>query len=180
MAPLLSNLLVVVKSLVNTALLLAATLILGLSPLGFLTVPGLGKAITVMHIPVILAATLVSPVAAGVVGAAFGLLAGLKYQVPPLIYHVVARVLAGLVGGLTFQAISRAADEGSKVTKASLATAVTTTAANTIFMSAAFFLLQLADPAELFSVAFVHGVIELTIALIITTPVTIALKARNP
>ena len=60
MAPLLSNLLVVVKSLVNTALLLAATLILGLSPLGFLTVPGLGKAITVMHIPVILAATLVS------------------------------------------------------------------------------------------------------------------------
>ena len=180
MAHLLSNSRGVVKSLVNTALLLAATFILGLSPLGFLTVPGLGQAITVMHIPVILAATLVSPLAAGVVGAAFGLLAGLKYQVPPLIYHVVTRTLAGLVGGLTFQAISRTADEGSKVTKASVATAITTTAANTLFMSAAIFALHLADPAELFSIAFVHGVIEMTIALIITTPLTIALKARTP
>ena len=168
------------KSLVNTALLLAATLILGLSPLGFLTVPGSGKAITVMHVPVILAATLVSPLAAGLVGATFGLLAGLKFQAPPLIYHVVTRALAGIVGGLTFQAISRTAEEGSKVTKASLATAVTTTVANTLFMSAAIFILHLADPAELFSVAYVHGVIELTIAVVITTPVTIALKARTP
>lgn len=168
----------VVQSLVTTALLIAATLILGLSPLGFFSVPGLGQAITVMHIPVILAATLVSPLSAGVVGAVFGVIAGFRYDVPPMIFHVMARALAGLVGGVTFQAICEKAEEGSRVTKATIATAVTTTFANTFFMCLAALFLHLAIPGELLSIAFVHGVFEVAMALVITTPITIALKSR--
>jgi ECF transporter, substrate-specific component len=169
-----------VQSVVRTLLLVAATVLLGLSPIGFVTVPGLGGAITFLHLPMILAATLESPLAAGLVGATFGLVAGWVFPVPPLLYHVGARTLAGLTAGITFQAISSAASEGSKLTIASAVTAIVATCSNTLFMCIAMLMLNLAEPGTLFSVALVHGAIELAAALIVTTPLTIALKGKSP
>ena len=87
------------------AVLLAVLLVLGLSPLGFIKMQGLGGAITLLHVPMILAATLEGPFAAAVVGGVFGLIAGLKFPVPGMAlgFHVIARVLAGLAAALTFQ-----------------------------------------------------------------------------
>ena len=158
---------------------MAATLVLGLSPLGFVTVPGLGGAITFLHLPMILAATLESPLAAGIVGGVFGVIAGYKFGSPPFAFHVGARVAAGLTAGIVFQAIASTANEGSKVTIASAATAVAASVSNTLYMCLTTLLLGLAQFGELFSVAFVHGAIELAVALIITTPLTIALRGRS-
>ena len=157
-----------------------ATIILGLSPLGFVTVPGFGGAITFLHLPMILAATLESPLAAALVGACFGIIAGLKYPNPPLLFHVIARVAAGITAGITFQTIAHSASEGSKITVASAVTAVVAAASNTLYMCLAVLLLNMAQLEELFSVAVVHGAIEIAVALIITTPLTIILRGKTP
>ena len=158
---------------------MAATVVLGLSPLGFATVPGLGGAITLLHLPMILAATLESPLAAGLVGATFGIVAGFKFDTPPFAFHVAVRVAAGITAGIAFQAISHAANEGSKVTVASAVTAVVGSASNTVYMCFAVLFLGLAEPSALLSVAVVHGAIELALALIVTTPLTILLKGNS-
>ncbi len=165
-------------SLLRTFLLGLATVLLGLSPLGFVEVPGLGGAITFLHLPMLLAATLESPLAAATVGATFGLVAGFKVGVPSLAIHVAARTLAGLVAGLTFQIASSKVDEGSKLTIASAITAVVGTAANTFFMLFALLALGLSDIETLLSVALVHGGIEMAAAVLLTTPLTIALKGQ--
>lgn len=167
------------QSAVRTLLLLAATLVLGLSPLGFITVPGFGGAITFLHIPMLLAATLESPLAAGILGAAFGIFAGLRFDELPLVYHVVVRTTAGVIAAMTFQAISSSASEGSKVTVASAVTAVIGTFTNTFLMCMVVFSLHLADPGTLISVALVHGAVEMAAAILIIPPLTIALKSSK-
>lgn len=168
-----------VDSAIRTILLVLATILMGLSPLGFVSVPGFGGAITFLHLPMILAATLESPLAAALVGATFGLVAWWMVPTLPLPFHIGARVLAGLTAGLTFQAISSAASEGSKLTVASAVTAVVGTAANTLFMSMAVLFLGLSDIETLLSVALVHGGIEVAAALLFIPPLTIALKGRT-
>ena len=168
------------QSALRTLLLIVATILLGLSPIGFVEMPGFGGAITFLHLPMLLAATLESPFAAALVGAAFGIMTGLHYSVPPLIYHVGARVLAGLTAGITFQAISQAATDGAKVTVASAVTAVVGTAANTIFMCAVVLFLNLGELNNLLAIALVHGGVEMAAALIFVIPLTIALKEHNP
>lgn len=159
---------------------MAATVVLGLSPLGFVQVPGLGEAITFLHIPMILAATLEGPLAAGVVGLVFGVIAGYRFPIQPMPFHIVGRVLAGLLAGLTFKTISDTADEGSRVTRASVATAVIGTGANTFFMCLFALHLGLSTPAALLSLALIHGAIEIVSALVVTTPVTLALTRSQP
>lgn len=163
----------------RTILLIVATVALALSPFGYITVPGFGQAITLVHIPMILAATLESPFAAAVVGATFGLVTGLKFSTPPLPYHVVARTLAGLTAGVAYQLFSSAAGEDSRVTLASAGTAVVGTLANTLYMSLAVILLGLSQPAAIFSVALVHGIFELIAALVLVVPITIALQRKT-
>ena len=164
------------------AVLLAALLVLGLSPLGFLNVTGLGQAITLLHIPMILAATLEGPFAAAVLGAAFGLIAGLKFHVQgvALGFHIMARLLAGLAAALTFQTLRRSSRADSSLTIASTGAVVAGTVANTLIMTLLVLLLTGASPEELLSVAILHGVLELAMALAVVVPVTIALKGRRP
>ncbi|MCA9776024.1 MAG: ECF transporter S component, partial [Candidatus Eremiobacteraeota bacterium] len=149
------------QSAVRTLILLSATIALGLSPLGFVQVPGFGGAITFLHLPMILAATLESPLAAGIVGASFGVMAGLRFDRPPMEFHIVSRVLAGVAAGLTYSLFTRNADDGSKLTKASAAAAIVGTATNTLLMCTCSLMLGLAQPGQLFSVAFVHGAFEM-------------------
>lgn len=162
-----------VESAVRTLILLSATIALGLSPLGFVQVPGFGGAITFLHLPMILAATLESPLAAGVVGVGFGVMAGLFFEAPPMAFHIAIRVVAGVAAGLTFSMFTRTGDEGSKVTRASAAAAVVGTLTNTSLMCLCALMLGIALPGQMFSVAFIHGAIELVAALLVVVPVTI-------
>ena len=163
------------QSAVRTLILLAATVALGLSPLGFVQVPGFGGAITFLHLPMILAATLESPLAAGIVGIGFGVMAGLRFGEPPMEFHIVLRVVAGVAAGLTFRLFTSNADDGSKLTKASAAAAIVGTATNTLLMCTCALMLGLAQPGQLFFVGFIHGAFEMAAALLVVVPVTIAL-----
>lgn len=170
------------ETLSRIAVLLAALLVLGLSPLGFIAVTGLGGAITLLHLPMILAATLEGPFAAALLGGGFGLIAGLKFPVPgvALGFHVMARVLAGLAAALTFQVLRASSRRDSQITIASAGAAAAGTLANTLIMTLLVLLLTGASPEELLSVAILHGIVELMMAVVVVVPLTIALKGGRP
>jgi uncharacterized membrane protein len=161
---------------------MAVLLVLGLSPLGFVKMQGLGGAITLLHIPVILAATLEGPFAAAVLGATFGLIAGWKFPVHGMAlgFHVIARVLAGLAAALTFQTLRQSSRRDSSLTIASTGAAVAGTVANTLIMTLLVLLLTGAPPEELISIAILHGIVELVMAVVIVVPLTIALVGGRP
>lgn len=166
------------ETLSRIAVLFAVLLVLGLSPLGFLKVTGAGHAITLLHIPMLLAATLEGPFAAALLGAGFGLIAGWKFPVPGVMlgFHVLARVLAGLAAALTFQALRSSSRRDSQITIASCGAAVAGTATNTLIMTLLVLLLTGLSPEELLSVAILHGVVEVMVAMVVVVPLTIALK----
>lgn len=163
-------------SVIRTLCLLAIVLILGLSPLGFITVPGPGAAITLVHIPVILAGTLEGPLTAGLLGAVFGLIAGVKFPSINMFFHILVRILVGFAAGLAFMTLRSSSSDGSQVTVASAGAAVIGTFTNTGVMSF-IALLTGAIPAEsLLTIVIMHGAIELFAALLVVVPSTIALK----
>lgn len=156
--------------------LMAIVLILGLSPLGFLPVSGAGGAITLLHIPVILAGTLEGPAAAALLGALFGLIAGYKFPVPHLFFHILVRVLAGLAAGLTFQTLRSSSADGSQVTIASAGAALAGTFTNTAGMSFVALLTGMVAPESLLTIVLLHGTLELVAAVLVVVPSTIALR----
>lgn len=108
------------QRLAMLGLLTAITLIMGLTPLGFIPIGALQ--ITFVTIPVIVAAALMSPADAAIIGGVFGMtsfiqafrgasfLTGALFQINPLLTFllcVVPRVLEGLLGGLIFQGMKK-------------------------------------------------------------------------
>lgn len=129
-----------------------------------------------MHIPVILAGTLEGPLAAGMLGAVFGLIAGFQFTVIPMFFHILVRILTGFAAGLTFQSLRSSSSDGSQVTYAAAGAAGIGTFTNTAVMSF-IALLTGAIPAEsLLTIVLLHGAIELFAALVVVVPSTIALK----
>lgn len=161
--------------------LLAGLLVLGFSPLGFLSIGGVGQAITLLHVPMILAATLEGPFAAALLGAVFGLIAGEKFPVPGIAlgFHVTARLLSGLAAALMFQTLRHSSRRDSQLTVASVGAVVAGTVTNTLMMVLLVLLLTGASPQELLSVALLHGIVELMVALVVVVPLTIVLLGRG-
>ncbi len=165
------------QALSRVGILLAAMLVLGFSPLGFINISGAGKAITLLHIPMLLAATLEGPLAAAFLGAVFGLIAGFHYPVPGIAlgFHVMARLLAGLAAALTYQAIGQSSWRDSRITLGSSAAVLAGTLANTLIMTLLVLLLGGASPEELLSVAIIHGIVEVVVAMLVVVPISIVL-----
>lgn len=165
------------QTLSRIGVLLAAMLLLGLSPLGFINISGPGKAITLLHIPMLLAATLEGPFAAASLGAVFGLIAGIKYPVPGIAlgFHVLGRLLAGLAAALTFQVVGHSSWRDSRITVGSIAAVLAGTLANTLIMTLLVLLLGGSSPEELLSVAIIHGIVEVVVAMVVVVPITIVL-----
>lgn len=163
-------------SVIRTACLLAILVILGISGLGSIPVSGPGVAITLMHIPVILAGTLEGPLTAGLLGAVWGLIAGFQAPVINLFFHILVRVLTGFAAGLTFQTLRSSSSDGSQVTLASAGAAAIGTFTNTGVMCFIALLLGVIPPESLLGIALLHGTIELFAALVVVVPSTIALK----
>lgn len=165
---------------IRTGILFLSLLVLGLSPLGFIVVGGAGQAITLLHLPMILAATLEGPIAGGLLGIAFGFIAGFHYAVPELEFHVLVRVIAGVTTGFTYMALNNTSRRGSQVTIASAGAATAGTLVNTSLMTLVVLLTTSLSPQELFSVAIIHGIVELFLALIVTVPLTVLLSRPAP
>ncbi len=105
--------------LVQTAILAAILLVLALTPIGYLKIGAVS--LTLLTIPVVIAAIAVGPASGAIIGAVFGLTsfyqcfgmdpfgAFLLSQNPiyTFILCVVPRVLMGLIVGLVFQAFAK-------------------------------------------------------------------------
>ena len=182
-------------------LLTAVMFIMAFTPLGYLKTGFLS--ITFMTIPVIIAAVVLTPLDAAVVGGIFGLtsfiqavtgaslLTNALFQVNPLftiILCFVPRVLEGLLGGLLFRAISRF-DKTKLISYAAVSLAVPLM--NTLFfMSTLFLLFYNSEPIRkiaeskgaedvftlLFAMVGINAVLEEVICFIIGTAITKALS----
>ena len=182
-------------------LLTAVMFIMAFTPLGYLKTGFLS--ITFMTIPVIIAAVVLTPLDAAVVGGIFGLtsfiqavtgaslLTNALFQVNPLftiILCFVPRVLEGLLGGLLFRAISRF-DKTKLISYAAVSLAVPLM--NTLFfMSTLFLLFYNSEPIRkiaeskgaedvftlLFAMVGINAVLEAVICFIIGTAITRALS----
>ncbi len=108
------------RKLAILGLLAAITIIMGFTPIGYIPVGALK--ITFMTLPVIVAAAILDPADAAIVGGMFGLtsfiqaatgmsaLTGALFQLNPVLTFllcVVPRVLEGLLGGLIFKGLSK-------------------------------------------------------------------------
>lgn len=135
------------KYMVQLALMVAITLIMALTPLGYIKLPGISMSF--LAVPVSVGAVMLGPVGGAICGAAFGITSfssGLTGTFAPLAMAniagffcmtVVARVLEGLLTGFIFKAL-RSAKSTQKVSffLASLATPLL----NTFFFMSAMIL----------------------------------------
>jgi uncharacterized membrane protein len=89
----------------------ALTIVLGYTPLGFITFPTPAANATTMHIPVIVAGVLGGPIVGALVGAIFGTISLLRHTIPAFGNPLIAigpRILIGIVAALIFSALQRA------------------------------------------------------------------------
>ncbi|MGL5531916.1 MAG: ECF transporter S component, partial [Culicoidibacterales bacterium] len=110
------------RQIALTAILSAFTMVLALTPLGLIPInPAIN--VTIIHIPVIIAAIVVGPASGMIVGLVFGIFSMINATVNPSLLSpvflnplvaVLPRVLIGLVAGYVYLAIT-------KVTKKPLA-----------------------------------------------------------
>ncbi|MGL4973525.1 MAG: ECF transporter S component [Culicoidibacterales bacterium] len=110
------------RQIALTAILSAFTMVLALTPLGLIPInPAIN--VTIIHIPVIIAAIVVGPASGMIVGLIFGIFSMINATVNPSLLSpiflnplvaVLPRVLIGLVAGYVYLAIT-------KVTKKPLA-----------------------------------------------------------
>lgn len=95
------------RKLTLTGLLAAVALALQVSGVGFLPVPTPGGAITILHIPAIVAGIVAGPWSGAVVGGLFGLFTFTRFAPPDPVVHFLPRLLIGPVAWLVFRAALR-------------------------------------------------------------------------
>ena len=108
------------RNLAILGLLAAITIIMGFTPIGYIPIGALK--VTFMTLPVIVAAAILKPKDAAIVGGMFGLtsfiqaatgmslLTGALFQLDPVLTFllcVVPRIFEGLLGGLIFQGLNK-------------------------------------------------------------------------
>ena len=150
-------------------------LVMAVTHTGYLPVPGAGGAITLMHIPVILAGILSGPIA----GAGLGLIFAISsvYDVEPHDWLVqgLPRILIGLVSSIVFLSARYYATPESRATLGSAVAALAGSLTNTMGVTLLALAKGLYPINEMVSVALIHGSIEAFLAVIITLPVAVSI-----
>jgi uncharacterized membrane protein len=163
-----------IRTLTLSGLLGAVAIVLGATPLGFIPVPTLAASATIMHLPVILGAIAGGPLVGLFVGLIFGLYSFFRATSPlfadPLI-AILPRLLIGLVALLAYRGLRR---WNEPVALAGAAVAGTLT--NTIGVLGLAVLRHYLPLQGAVSIAILHGSLEVAAAVIILTPVGLALQ----
>jgi len=175
----------------------AVSIVLQLTPLGFIVLPFSPVRATIMHVPVIIAAIVEGPVAGILVGLIFGGFSMYNAAVSPVspisfvfldpLVSILPRLLIGVTSYYAYVTIKSAlASRISKKTAAVTASgfaAVIGTLTNTIGVLSAIYLRHIAQFTETLSIepetagAFIvgigmsHGLPEIIVALLIVIPV---------
>ncbi|MEE3482040.1 MAG: ECF transporter S component [Lachnospiraceae bacterium] len=141
-----------VQTMVETALLIAVTLIMGLTPLGTIRTPILS--VSLVTVPVAIAAMLIGPMGAFACGTVFGItsfinaltgasgLLSALLQVSPLgvfVTAIIARMLDGILVGLIFAGLSKVL-KGKASAAAYYITGISAPLLNTLFFMSSLML----------------------------------------
>lgn len=173
-----------------TGLMLAMTLILVFTPIGFIQVPPVS--ITIMHLPVIIAGIVAGPISGLIVGIGMGLASMFKALtsinpvdklfINPLI-SVVPRALIGVTAYYAYTAVRNAmvALKQGAVSQSVAATvgALVGTLTNTILVLSMLYLVHFAGTEN--AVAWILGVIsinmllEIVVAIAVCAPVVVVI-----
>lgn len=167
------------RRIVLGAIFAAMTLVIGALGFGFIPLPNLSGAGTIMHIPTILGAIIGGPLVGMFCGAIFGVMAMIAFPVFGPIVHIPSRLLIGLVSWLLYATLRRA--QVSVVVSAVIA-AIGGSLTNTVVTVGMAVLLGLFPVAAVPTILPQAGT-ELVIAAVITpiivTAVETVLHARR-
>lgn len=180
------------RQIVVSGALGAVAVVMAMTPLGYLPWFG-GASLTIMHIPVIIAAVLEGPVAGTVVGLIFGVTSMVKAATAPVgpldplfanpLVSVLPRLFIGIAAWLVYRLF-----RGKLSPLASGAAGLVGSMINTVLVLAMLGLVGAAQltglfgvpagglPAVLASIALTNGVVEAVAAAIITGSVVSAWK----
>jgi len=185
------------RKLAVIGMLGAVSIVLQLTPIGFIILPFSPVRATIMHIPVIIAAIVEGPVAGGLVGLIFGVFSMYNAATNPTspvsfvfldpFVALLPRVLIGVTSYYVYVATknllkARLGEKTSAITASGIA-AVIGTLTNTVGVLSMIFLRHLAQFAERLAIApetagsaivgigVTHGLPEMIVAVLIIIPV---------
>ncbi|MHB2019614.1 MAG: ECF transporter S component [Candidatus Xenobia bacterium] len=169
------------RQMTRGALMAALAVGLGLTQLGYIPVPTPARAITWVHVPVILSGILMGPMVGGIVGFIWGVGNFMTYQsaFPDPMVLVLPRILVGVVSAFAFRAVEALLPRhAARLTLGAGVAAV----AGTLTNSAGVLLLAVwrryLAPEAAWTVAAIHTPLELALAVVLTIPITVALHQR--
>jgi len=165
------------RNIVITGLMAAIAVVLGWTHWGFIPWFG-GVSLTIMHVPVVIAAVLAGPLSGSAVGLVFGVFSMIQAAIAPTgptdvwftnpLLAVLPRLFIGPVSWLAFRALKR-------WTPAALTAAgVVGSLTNTILVLGMIGLLDYLPWSVLIGVAFTNGLPELVVSALITLAVVAA------
>lgn len=183
------------RKLVITSAMTALTVVMAVTPLGYLPWFG-GASLVIIHIPTILAAVLEGPIAGTIVGLAFGLSSMIKAATAPVgpldfifanpVISVLPRLLIAVCAWGVYKLF-----RNKFLPLAAFSAGLAGSIANTVFVLFALWavaaeemaaIMQLASsalPAMLLGIALSNGIIEALTAAFFTSAVLIALKGLD-
>lgn len=160
-----------VRQMAIAGMLGGMSIVMSMTPIGYIPLPFLGINATTMHIPVIIGAILGGPMIGTLVGAIFGISSLMRVSAPffadPRV-AILPRLFIGVMSYYTY-----------KLSKSSILAAIMGTAMNTLgVLSMVYFLGYLPLEAVL-GVAAVNGVAEILISSLIVHAVVKGVKKIN-
>lgn len=181
------------KQITIVGMLSAISIIMAVTPLGFIQIPGLPARVTLMHIPVIVGAILEGPIVGLMIGFIFGVFSFAQNWMAPTstlffafrnpLVSVLPRVLIGIVVYYSYKYMI-GKNEAVKLGTAALLGSLTNTFGvltmiNILFGERAAVIFK-ATPETItkviYGVAVTNGTPEFIVAILITIPVVMALK----
>lgn len=162
------------RTLTLTGLLAAVALALQASGLGFVPVPTPAGAITILHVPAIVAGILAGPWSGCAVGGVFGAYTLMNFAPPDPRVHLLPRLLVGPLAWLVFRAALPLAPALRSALAAASATLFHTAGVTGLAVGLGWF-----PAAAMLPVAALHGPLEAGAAVLLTVPIVRALSGRN-
>jgi len=156
------------RTLTVSGLLGAVSIMLGMTPLGFIPVPTAAGHATIMHVPAILGAVLEGPKVGALTGLIFGLHSFFRATSPifadPFI-AIVPRILIGIVAYGAY-----------RLTRSEALAAALGTFTNTAGVLSLAFLRGYLPREAAWAIAVTHGIPEIIVAVVITVIASKALR----
>ena len=162
------------RSIVITGLMAAIAVVLGWTHWGFIPWFG-GAALTIMHVPAIIAAILVGPVSGASVGLIFGIFSMIQAALAPTgpadvwftnpLLSVLPRLFIGPIAWLVYSALKR------WITPSLFAAGAVGSLVNTVFVLCMIGILGFIPWSVLGGIAIVNGIPEMIASALITAAV---------